>query len=194
MLVGRSSLHASGGGATTGIRLPDKVAIQLNDTHPTLAVAELMRLLLDRAKLGWDEAWPMTIRTLAYTNHTLLPEALETWPVTWFEIVLPRHLEIIYEINRRFLDDVRARYPGDEDRVQRMSLIEEAPEQQSPDGQSRHRGIAQHQRSRRNTFRPAADSMCRATSRRCIRSGSTTRPTGLRRGAGSCWPIPPVGL
>jgi len=108
--------------------LPDKVAIQLNDTHPALAVAELMRILLDQARLGWDEAWELTVRTLAYTNHTLLPEALETWPVALFEIGLPRHLEIIYEVNRRFLDDVRTRYPGDEDRVQRVSLIQESPE------------------------------------------------------------------
>jgi glycogen phosphorylase len=108
--------------------LPDKVAIQLNDTHPALAVAELMRILLDQARLGWDEAWDLTVRTLGYTNHTLLPEALETWPVGLFEIVLPRHLEIIYEVNRRFLDDVRARYPGEEDRVRRISLIQESPE------------------------------------------------------------------
>ncbi|MBV8488385.1 MAG: glycogen/starch/alpha-glucan phosphorylase, partial [Planctomycetaceae bacterium] len=108
--------------------LPEKVAIQLNDTHPALAVAELMRILLDDAKLGWDEAWHLTVRTLAYTNHTLLPEALETWPLTLFEIVLPRHLEIINEINRRFLDDVRSRYPGDEDRVRRVSLIQEGAE------------------------------------------------------------------
>jgi len=105
--------------------LPDKAAIQLNDTHPTIAVPELMRLLLDEAKLGWDEAWNLTRRTLAYTNHTLLPEALERWPVAWFEGLLPRHLEIIYEINRRFLDDVRARHPGDDGRVARVSLIEE---------------------------------------------------------------------
>ena len=105
--------------------LPDKVAIQLNDTHPTLAVPELMRLLLDEAKLGWDDAWNLTQRTLAYTNHTLLPEALEKWPVQWFQDLLPRHLEIIYEINRRFLDDVRAKYPGDEGRIARVSLIEE---------------------------------------------------------------------
>src|SRR5262249_19051582 len=105
--------------------LPDKVAIQLNDTHPSIAVAELMRILLDRARLGWDEAWDLTTRTLAYTNHTLLPEALETWPVQAFELLLPRQLEIIYEINRRFLDDVRRRYPGDMGREQRMSLIAE---------------------------------------------------------------------
>jgi starch phosphorylase len=108
--------------------LPDKVAIQLNDTHPALAVAELMRILLDQVKLGWDEAWDLTVRTLAYTNHTLLPEALETWPIALFEIGLPRHLEIIYEVNRRFLDDVRASHPGDEDRIRRVSLIQEEPE------------------------------------------------------------------
>ena len=91
--------------------LPDKVAIQLNDTHPALAVAELMRILLDEAHLGWEQAWDLTVRTLAYTNHTLLPEALEKWSVEIFEIVLPRHLEIIYEINRRFLDSVPRSLP-----------------------------------------------------------------------------------
>ena len=105
--------------------LPDKVAIQLNDTHPTMAVPELMRILLDEAHLGWDEAWAITVKTLAYTNHTLLPEALEKWPVEWFQILLPRQLEIIYEINRRLVDDVRRRFPGDERRVACMSLIEE---------------------------------------------------------------------
>ena len=95
-----------------------------------MAVAELMRILLDEAKLGWDEAWDLTVRTLAYTNHTLLPEALEKWPVELFEALLPRQLEIIYEINRRFLDDVRADHPGDEAKVARMSLIEEAPARQ----------------------------------------------------------------
>jgi glycogen phosphorylase len=108
--------------------LPEKVAIQLNDTHPTLAVPELMRILLDEAHLGWDQAWDITQRTLAYTNHTLLPEALEKWPVAWLEIVMPRHLEIIYEINRRFLDTVRGRFPCDEARVGRVSLIEEGPQ------------------------------------------------------------------
>ena len=110
--------------------LPDKVAIQLNDTHPALAVAELMRVLLDEALLGWDQSWDLTVRTLAYTNHTLLPEALEKWPVELFEMVLPRHLDIVYEINRRFLDTVRARHPGDEPRVERVSLIEETPVRQ----------------------------------------------------------------
>jgi starch phosphorylase len=104
--------------------LPDKVAIQINDTHPSLAVAELMLQLRDKAELGWDDAWDLTCRTLAYTNHTLLPEALEKWPVSFFETILPRHLEILYEINRRFLDEVRARFPGDEGRVQRMSLFD----------------------------------------------------------------------
>ncbi len=107
--------------------LPDKVAIQMNDTHPSLAVAELMRILLDEANLSWEEAWDLTVRTLAYTNHTLLPEALEKWTVEVFEILLPRHLEIVYEINRRFLGDVARRFPGDTSRVQRMSLIEESP-------------------------------------------------------------------
>jgi len=107
---------------------PDKVAIQLNDTHPTMAVPELMRILLDDAHLGWDQAWNITQRTLAYTNHTLLPEALEKWPLAWFEMLLPRHLEIIFEINRRFLDTVRARFPRDEERVRRMSFVEEGAE------------------------------------------------------------------
>ncbi|HWO92438.1 MAG TPA: glycogen/starch/alpha-glucan phosphorylase, partial [Methylomirabilota bacterium] len=107
--------------------LPEKVAIQLNDTHPAIAVLELMRILLDEAALGWDHAWDLTQRTLAYTNHTLLPEALEKWPLAWFERLLPRHLEIILEINRRLLDAVRRRFPGDEGRVVRTSLIEEGP-------------------------------------------------------------------
>ncbi|WP_050982622.1 glycogen/starch/alpha-glucan phosphorylase [Mycolicibacterium phlei] len=105
--------------------LPDKWAIQLNDTHPSIAVAELMRLLIDEHQLSWDAAWSITVRTFAYTNHTLLPEALETWPLGMFGDALPRHLEIIYEINHRFLEEVRARFPGDDERVRRMSLIGE---------------------------------------------------------------------
>ena len=108
-------------------QLPEKAAIQLNDTHPSLAVAELMRILLDDAHLGWDQAWDLTKKTLAYTNHTLLPEALEKWPVELFETFIPRHLEIIYEINRRFLDEVRLRFPGDDGRAARVSLVEEGP-------------------------------------------------------------------
>src|SRR5499427_7758005 len=107
--------------------LPEKVAIQLNDTHPAMAVPELLRILLDEAHLPWDSAWDLTQRTLAYTNHTLLPEALEKWPVEWFETLLPRHLEIIYEINRRLLESVRGRFPEDPERVERVSLIEEGP-------------------------------------------------------------------
>jgi len=106
--------------------LPEKVAIQMNDTHPTMAVPELMRVLLDDGHLGWDKAWELTQRTLAYTNHTLLPEALEKWPVEWFERILPRHLEIINEINRRHLDQARVRFGGDEGRLASASLIEES--------------------------------------------------------------------
>ena len=109
---------------------PDKVAIQMNDTHPALAVADLMRILVDEKNLAWDEAWEMTRAALAYTNHTLLPEALEKWPVPLFERVLPRHLQIILEINRRFLEQVAAVHPGDVERLRRMSLIEESPTQQ----------------------------------------------------------------
>ena len=108
-------------------QLPNKAAIQLNDTHPSMAVAELMRILLDDAHLGWDQAWDLTRKTLGYTNHTLLPEALEKWPVAWFELLLPRQLEIIYEINRRLIDEVHVRFPGDANRVERISLVEEGP-------------------------------------------------------------------
>ena len=111
-------------------QLADVMAIQLNDTHPTLAVPELMRLLVDVHGLGWDAAWAITHRAFSYTNHTLLPEALETWPLPLVQRLLPRHLEIIYEINRRFLDEVRAAYPGDDARVRRMSLIGEDGDKQ----------------------------------------------------------------
>jgi starch phosphorylase len=106
-------------------RFADMFAAQLNDTHPAIAVAELMRLLIDERQMPWDEAWDITGRALAYTNHTLLPEALETWGLPLFRSLLPRPLEIIYEINRRFLDDLRQRYANDEARVARMSLIDE---------------------------------------------------------------------
>ncbi len=102
-----------------------KFVVQLNDTHPAIAVAELMRLLVDEREYDWDVAWGITTRTMAYTNHTLLPEALETWSLELFESVLPRHLEIVYEINRRFLTEVAERFPGDEDRLRRMSIIAE---------------------------------------------------------------------
>ena len=105
--------------------LPDKVAIQLNDTHPSIAVAELMRILVDIHQLEWDKAWDITRRTFAYTNHTLMPEALETWPVALFESVLPRHLQIIYEINHRFLREVMHCHPGDNDLLRRVSIIGE---------------------------------------------------------------------
>ncbi|KXU84609.1 glycogen phosphorylase [Caballeronia megalochromosomata] len=107
-------------------RLPDMFTAQMNDTHPSIAVAELMRLLLDERQVPWDAAWDITRRTLAYTNHTLLPEALETWGLPLFQSLLPRPLEIIYEINGRFLDEVRQRYPGDDARIARMSLIDES--------------------------------------------------------------------
>ena len=137
--------------------LPDKVAIQLNDTHPAMAVAELMRILLDDAKLGWDEAWDLTRRTLAYTNHTLMPEALETWPISLFEMMVPRLLEIIYEINRRFLDDVRARFPG-----RPWPSVARQPDRRragkaGSHGQPGDRRYPQHQRRRRDPFTTAAD-------------------------------------
>ena len=109
-------------------KFTDKVTMQLNDTHPAIAIPELMRLLVDQEGLGWDESWEITVKTFGYTNHTILPEALEKWPVSLMEQVLPRHLQIIYEINRRFLDEVSRRYPNDTERLRLMSLIEEGKE------------------------------------------------------------------
>jgi starch phosphorylase len=117
-------IHLMLGG--TPATLHEKWAVQLNDTHPAIAVAELMRLLVDELELGWDEAWQVTRATFAYTNHTLLPEALEKWSVDLFGTLLPRHLEIVFEINRRFLEEVRAAFPADDDRVSRLSLIDES--------------------------------------------------------------------
>lgn len=106
-------------------KLPDKAAIQLNDTHPSISIVELMRILLDDNDLDWDTAWGITVRVFGYTNHTIMPEALESWPVPLFENLLPRHLQIIYEINRQFLQEVAVKFPGDNDRLRRMSIIEE---------------------------------------------------------------------
>jgi starch phosphorylase len=117
-------IHLREAGTVDGFS--DKFVAQLNDTHPAIAVAELMRLLVDEQLVTWDKAWDITRQTFAYTNHTLLPEALETWPEALFKRVLPRHLEIIFEINQRFLDEVRMRFFGDEHRVGRMSLIDDA--------------------------------------------------------------------
>jgi len=135
-------LHRSRGGsydeALLGIEITpehfenfDKqVSIQMNDTHPSLTVAELMRLLVDKYQLDWERAWEITQNCCAYTNHTLLPEALEQWSISLFARLLPRHLEIIYEINRRFLDRVWLKFPGDLSRVARLSLIQEGTEKQ----------------------------------------------------------------
>ena len=108
--------------------LPDKVAVQLNDTHPSIAIPEMMRLLVDVHHLDWDKAWDIASHVFSYTNHTLMPEALETWPVALFEDVLPRHMQIVYEINHRFLKDVAHHFPGDTDLLRRMSIIDETGE------------------------------------------------------------------
>ena len=114
--------------------LPKKIVIQLNDTHPTLAIVELMRLLVDEYSVKWAEAWDITQKVFAYTNHTIMPEALECWPVDMFENLLPRHMQIIYEINAQFLKSMAQRYPGDNDRLARMSLIEEGTPKKGQDG------------------------------------------------------------
>ena len=169
--------------------LPEKVSIELNDTHPAMAVPELMRILLDEAHLGWNEAWDITQKALSYTNHTLLPEALERWPVAWFEMVLPRHLEIIFEINRRLLLDVRNRFPQDEDRTRRMSLIEEGAQPKvrmanlAIVGTHSTNGVAAiHSET-------SAGTMPAPTLPRCFPSASTTRRTVLPLDAGCSWPI-----
>ena len=123
-----------------------RFAVQLNDTHPAIGVAELMRLLVDEHQLSWDKAWSITQNTFNYTNHTLLPEALETWSLDLFKRLLPRHLEIIYEINQRFLDQVRMKYPRDEVKLSKLSLIGEGGGKNDPHGQSRYGWIRQGER------------------------------------------------
>lgn len=147
------------------VNLAQFAVFQLNDTHPALAVAELMRLLVDRHQLDWDVAWNVTSRCFAYTNHTILPEALERWPVWMMERLLPRHLQIIYTLNEKFLAEVRGRHPGDDARVRRMSLIEEGPERQvrmanlAIVGSQRVNGVSElHSRLiRENLFRDFAE-------------------------------------
>ena len=163
-------IHLQKGATLSGFH--EKYAVQLNDTHPAVAVAELMRLLLDVHGMGWDEAWEITRRTFAYTNHTLLPEALEKWPVEMFGAVLPRHLEIVYEINRRFLDEVRERYPGDARRVARLSLIDETRRPLGADGPPGERRQPPHQRRRRAAHGAAEGATCCATSTSCGRRSS----------------------
>ena len=153
-------------------RFPELFAAQLNDTHPSIAVAELMRLLVDERLLPWEQAWDITRRTLAYTNHTLLPEALETWGLPLFRSLLPRPLEIIYEINRRFLDEVRQRYPGDDARVARLSLIDEAGEKRV-----RMANLATRRQPRRQRRRRAA-----------LDAAEADRAAGLRRAVAGALP------
>ena len=148
---------SSGGSCARGTpieRFPDKIAIQLNDTHPALAVAELMRLFVDEHDIVWERAWEMTVATLGYTNHTLLPEALEKWPLPLVETVLPRHLQIIYEVNRRFLDEVAHRAPGDQAILARVSMIEEGRAEAGADGAARRRREPLDQRRRRAPLAP----------------------------------------
>lgn len=126
----KSSKYGSRDQTRTNFDLfPEKVAIQLNDTHPSIGIPELMRILVDIENLSWEQAFEICCRTFAYTNHTLLPEALERWPVSMLEAMLPRHLEIIYEINQQFLNKVSCRWPGDVEKMRVMSIVEEPDHQ-----------------------------------------------------------------
>ena len=158
--------------------LPDRAAIQLNDTHPAIAVAELMRVLVDEEDLDWDVAWDITQRSIAYTNHTLLPEALEKWPVSMLRRVLPRHLAIIFEINHRFMRQVSTRWPAEPARMARMSIIEEGPVQQVRMAHLAVAGIAQRQRGGQACTRSSSSASSFPISTRCSQSDSTTRRTG----------------
>ena len=169
---------------------PEKVAIQLNDTHPALAVAELMRVFVDEADLPWEKAWALTRGTCGYTKHTLLAESLETWPVALMQRLIPRHVEILYDINTRFLEEVGTLHPGDPERLRRVSLVHGDGERRfrmahlAIVGSHRINGVAQlHTELLKITSS--------ATSPSCGRSGSWRSPTASRRGAG-CWPATPV--
>ena len=166
---------------------PEKVAIQLNDTHPAIAIVELLRIFHDEYGMPWDKAWRLVTRTFAYTNHTLLPEALEKWSVGLFQKVLPRHLQIIFEINKRFLEQVEAKWPGDADMKRTLSIIEEGDMQMvrmahlSVVGCHSVNGVAALHTEL------AQEAISFRSSTRSIRESSTTRPTASRRAAG-CWP------
>lgn len=170
-------------------RFHEKFAVQLNDTHPAIAVAELMRLLVDELDLPWDLAWRVTERTFAYTNHTLLPEALERWPLALFGGLLPRHLEIIYEINARFLDEVRLRYLDDNARIARLSLIDTRAVSVMCAWRIWPVSAATPSTVWPACTRSCSSRMCSRTSTSSGRTSSTTSPTGSRRGAGWSWPI-----
>ena len=171
--------------------LPDQVAIQMNDTHPALAVAELMRILLDQAQLAWDEAWDITVRTLAYTNHTLLPEALEKWPVEFFEVLDSAapgdHLRDQPPLPRRRAPPLSRR----RGRVAAHEPDRGRADAQGPHGPPGGRRLAQHQRRGGDPLRPAAHARAARFRRDCSRSASTTRPTASRRAAGCCRPTRP---
>jgi len=164
---------------------PDKFAVQLNDTHPALAVPELMRLLMDEHGLGWDEAWAAATRAFGYTNHTLLPEALETWSLPLFASVLPRHLEIIYEINRRFLEEARARLPADEGRIRAAVAHRRARGEARAHGRTWRASRATPSTAWRRSTRSCSSRPCCRTSTRSGRTASSTSPTASRRGASS---------
>ena len=162
---------------------PDQVAIQLNDTHPAIAIPELMRILLDVEGLDWEKAWDVTVKTFGYTNHTILPEALERWSVDLLARVLPRHLEIIFEINRRFLDRVRDFLPGNNDILRELSIIEEGDEKKVRMANLAIVGSHSVNAWRRFTRRSSRRASSRDFSS-CGPNGSTTRRTESRSAAG----------
>jgi len=165
---------------------PEKVALQLNDTHPALAIAELMRVFLDEIRLPWDRAWALTRATCGYTQHTVLAEALETWPVNLANRLIPRHVQIIFDINRRFLEEVGTLQPGNADRLRRVSLVQETAIGASAWRTWRSWGATGSTGWRVST--PSSSrKRCSGSSPRCGRTVSSRSPTGSRPGAG-CWP------